>query len=84
MSRRKNEMRGSDLGIIGIILLGAMALVLAFATIVVSKDPEVIKAALGIAGVTAAAVSGLVGYIGVYHVGKNDGNNVAPEKPIVT
>jgi hypothetical protein len=74
-------LRGSDLGIVGIVILGSMALLLAFMTILISGDAEVVKAALSIGGVAAAAVSGLVGYIGGYHQGQREGAEKAPNKP---
>jgi len=67
------DLRGSDLAIQWIGKLGSMALILAFATILTSKDPEVFKAALIIAGVAGTAVGGLIGYIGGYHAGQRAG-----------
>ncbi len=60
-------MRGSDLGILGIVILGSLALFLAFITMLVNRDAEVIKGALVVAGVAGSAISGLTGFIAGAH-----------------
>jgi membrane protein DedA with SNARE-associated domain len=76
-------MRGSDLAVYWIGVLGSLALVLAFVTILISKDAEVIKGALIIAGIAGTAVGGLIGYIGGYHSGQKTGTDKVPEVPEV-
>ena len=77
-------MRGSDLGIVWIGILCGLALLLAFATVLVNHDAEVVRAALVIGGIASTGVGGLVGYIGGYHAGKAEGANQVPDKPTVS
>ena len=65
-------MRGSDLGVLGIIIMGCLALILSILVLLISKDPEVIKAALVIAAISGSSVTTLGGFIGGYHMGKSD------------
>ncbi len=73
---------GSDLGIWGIIILGSLALALAIIVLLVSKDPEAIKAALVVAGVAGSAVSGLTGFIaGAHQTGQTPNTDAKPGTP---
>jgi hypothetical protein len=73
-------MRATDLAILGIIIMGCLALAGSLITIMVNgltvRDPDVFKSSLVIAAISGSAVSGLVGYIGGYHAGKADTDTI--------
>jgi membrane protein DedA with SNARE-associated domain len=75
-------MRATDLAIQWIGAICCLALVLAIGALLVSREPEVIKASLVVAGVAGTGVGGLVGYIGGYHAARPD--LTKPEPPEIT
>ena len=72
-------MRGSDLGVLCIGILGGLALLLAFITMIVSNDAEVLKGALTVAGVAGSAISGLTGFIAGAHLNPKSEVQTTPD-----
>ena len=78
-------MRATDLAIQWIGTLCALALLGSLAAMLVNaltvKDPEMYKGCLVVAAIATTGVGGLVGYIGGYHVGRNEAGQNPPTMP---